>query len=353
MECLNNIVGITRTVCPCVTNGLTEQEKIDIAASNSGLYIDELEGAIAARDIKTLDSCGEYFRLAKDALKVAAKRFADDIELALSKQYDTAKPNYNGELGRITYAGFLAKNKPYQYMKIEPKSIGDAVITLINARVIVNAVDTLNVFILAGFEGETPQVIHATQVETMPNMYAGISLPVNKQLPTTVNGRKMIYYFAWQGAQTTQARDNKLSCGCTGGNAYEDFVYLKGGESDNLNLQGGADDGFSHGFTVNVKIQCETGALVCREYSAKNKIAVASAYAILYKANELLNEFVLSSGEINRFTLMKRDALWGKRNHFRAKYEEHLNWLSYEIDVKKSGCFICRENKIFVNNIFG
>ena len=132
MECLNNIVGITRTVCPCVTNGLTEQEKIDIAASNSGLYLDELEGAIAARDIKTLDSCGEYFRLAKDALKVAAKRFADDIELALSKQYDTAKPNYNGELGRITYAGFLAKNKtlPFPFLLVSFENILEGTIEL-------------------------------------------------------------------------------------------------------------------------------------------------------------------------------------------------------------------------------
>lgn len=353
MECLNNIIGISRTDCPCVVSGLTDEQVQEMQTSVSGMYLDELEGVISIKEVKTLDNCGVYFGLAKDAIRIAQQRFEADIEIALSNQYEVSKANFNGELGRLTYASTLNKTKPYQYMRIVPNDAGDAVISLQGAKVIVNAVDTLNVFILAGLEGDVPQVIHTTQVETLPNLYAGITLPENRDLPTSVNGRKMIYYFVWQGHETTKPRDNKLSCNCSGGNGYEGFVTLQGGESDNLNFQNTNNDGFSHGFVVNVLITCKTNLLVCREYNAKNKIAVASAYAVLYKANEILNELVLKSKEINRFTLVDREYLWGKRNHFRAKYDEYLLWLSYEIDVKQSGCFICKDNKMFVGNIFG
>lgn len=354
MECLKNIIGISRTDCLCVTDGLSGEQKQDLITSVSGFYLDEIEGAVSIKEVKLLDYCGGFYQMAKDAVTIAKQRFESDIEIALSRQYENARPNFHGDLGRLTYAGFLNKNRPYQFMKIEPNQAGDAVITLNTARVIVNAADTLNVFILAGYEGEIPQVIHTVQVNTTPNIYASIPLPDQRDFPTTVNGQKMNYFIAWQGLETTLPRDNKLSCNCTGGNGWDGYVTLKGGESDSLSLQNvNTNDGYSHGLSVNVQITCKTGLLVCREYNAKNKIAVASAYAILYKANEILNEKILQSPEINRFTLMKRDYLWGKRNHFRAKYDEYLNWLSYEIDVKQSGCFICRENQFIVGNIFG
>lgn len=352
MKCLDGIIGITRTNCLCVIDGLTQEQRDEFATSKSGLYLDELEGAVSLNDVKTLDACGEYFRLAVESIDAAKKRFADDIEIALSDQY-LNKPKYNGDLGNASYASFLGKTKPYQYMRIEPRNAGDATILMQRLRLIVSEPDTINFYLLAGFENETPQVVYTTTVETLPNIYTNIPLPENKELPTTVNGRLMHYYFVWQGADGTQARDNKLSCGCSGGNAYEDFVFLKGGQSNDLTMKNTATDEYSHGFNLTAVISCATGSLVCREYDAENGIAVATSMAILLKANEILNQKILDSNTINRFTMMSRDAMYGKRNHFRVEYQGRLDWLAMGIDVKKSGCWICRDNKIFVGNIFG
>ena len=40
--------------------------------------------------------------------------------------------------------------------------------------------------------------------------------------------------------------------------------------------------------------------------------------------DKLLVKKVLSSSEISRITLMNRDYLYGKRNHFRAEYEKRI-----------------------------
>lgn len=352
MNCLNGIIGITRTGCLCVLDGLTQEQRDEFAISKSGLYLDELEGAISLNDIKTLDACGEYFKLAVDSVAAAKIEFQKDIEIALSNQYEN-KPKYNGDLGNAAYSSFLNKTKPYQYMQVVPRYAGDAVIMMQRLRLIVSQPDTVNFYILAGYENETPQVIYTTTVQTLPNIFTSIPLPENKNLPTTVNGRIMHYYFVWQGtASSTQARDNKLSCGCSGGNPYEDFVFLKGGQSDDLTMSTKTSDEFSHGLNLLVTISCETGSLVCREYDAKNSIAVATAAAIRYKAHAILNQKILDSNTINRFTLMSRDAMYGKRNHFNLEYKNAVDWLAMGVNVRQSGCWICRDNKMFVGNIF-
>ena len=351
MECLENIIGITRTGCLCVIDGLTQEQRDEFAVSKSGLYLDELEGAISLNDIKTLDACGEYFKLAVDSVAAAKIEFQKDIEIALSNQYEN-KPKYNGDLGNASYASFLAKTRPYQYMKVVPRNAGDAVMQMQRLRVIVSEPDTINFYLLAGYENEAPQVLYTTTVETLPNIFTAIPLPENKNLPTTVNGRVMNYYFVWQGATDTKPRDNKLSCGCSGGNAYEDFVFLKGGQSNDLTMKNPQTDEYSHGFNLQVTISCETGSLGCREYDAKNSIAVATAAAIRYKAHAILNQKILDSQTINRFTLMSRDAMYGKRNHFNLEYKNAVDWLAMGVNVRQSGCWICRDNKIFVGNIF-
>ena len=115
----------------------------------------------------------------------------------------------------------------------------------------------------------------------------------------------------------------------------------------------GQCNNFAHGFSLDVEIKCDTGRLICREFDSQNKIAVASAWANLYKAGELLIEKILSSSEITRFTLMNREYLYGKRNNYKKEYEMRIQYLAYEIDVTRGDCFICQNRDFFVGNVFG
>lgn len=353
MKCLENLIGISATDCLCTLDGLSEAEKIEVKKSVSGLYLDrDLPGGVNISEIKTLDACGLYFRLAKEAITSAQKRFEGDIEIALSEKYKNQKTTFRGELGRMTFASVLNKTKNFQFMQIVPNQLSDGIIKLYGGRVIVNENDTLSVHILAQKGDGVPQVIHTTTVEVLANKFTGFTLPETTEFPLTIDGQKMYYYFVWEGSAGTKARDNGVSCNCSGGNGYDSYISLKGGESDNLNELSGSDS-FAHGFSLDVEIKCDTGRLICREFDSQNKIAVASAWANLYKAGELLIEKVLSSSEISRITLMNRDYLYGKRNHFRAEYEKRILYLSYEIDVTKGDCFICQNRDFFVGNVFG
>lgn len=357
MECLKNLVGIYSSDCVCVTDGLTPEQVAEIRLSTSGLYLDKhLEGGVSLSDVRLLDYCNDYVSMARNAIEVAGRRFSDDLLVSLSRRYSSTKPRFLGSLGQVTYSGNLTASKKYQLLKISPKTgTTSGILTINGIRLITSSDGIVKVRILAVRKGETSGTeILSTTITTLANRYASATLTAPLVLPLYENGHAVEYYATWErpdGLEITP-KNNKTTCNCTGGNAYDSYVTLNGGETDDLNALT-ATDGFSHGFSIDAEIKCETGNVVCREFDASNEVAVVSAWAVLYKAGELLNEYILNSPEINRFTLLNREYLWGKRNHFRKEYEARVSYLASEIDLSANDCYICRENRMFVGNVFG
>ena len=196
MKCLENLIRISATDCLCTLEGLSEEQKIEIKQSLSGLYLDkDLPGGVNINEIKTLNSCGDYFRMAKESINSAKTRFESDIEIAIGERYKNARPTFKGELGRMTFTSSLNKSKQYQFLKVEPNTLSDATLKLNGGRSITNANDNLNVYILAQKGDETPVVIHTTTVEVLANRFGNFALPQNNVFPLSMDGKKMIYYF--------------------------------------------------------------------------------------------------------------------------------------------------------------
>lgn len=358
MECLKNLVGISESDCQCVLDGLTDAQKAELRLSQSGLYLDKhLDGGVSLADVRLLDACEAYFGMAKNALEVAGKRFSDDLLVALSMRYKSTKPRFLGSLGQVTYAGNLNVSKKYQLLKIEAVAAGfkSTVLTINGIRLITTSDGMVNVRIIAVRKGERDGIEKlSTTITTQANRYGAVNITEPITLPMYVDGFEIEYFIAWERPEglSILPKDNKNSCNCTGGNGFESYVRIYGGETDSLEDLS-ASDGYSHGFSIDVEIKCETGNVVCREFDASNEVAVISAWAVLYKAGELLNEYILASTEITRFTTMSREHLYGKRNHFRKEYETRVSFLASEIDLTSSDCYICRENRMFVGNVFG
>lgn len=357
MECLENLVGIYSGDCVCVTDGLTPEQVAEIRKSTSGLYLDKhLEGGVSLSDVRVLDNCDEYLKIARDSIEGAVRRFSDDLMVSLSRRYSSTKPRFLGELGRLTYVGNLPVSKKYQLLKISPKpGTSSGIVTVNGIRLITSSDGMVDVRVFAVRKGETNgQEILSTTITTRAHKFASAELNEPLSLPLFENGHDVEYFIAWERPDGLDIfpKDNSVKCNCTGGNAYDGYVKLSGGETDDLETLIAADD-YAHGFSIDAEIKCETGNIVCKQFDASNDVAIISAWAILYKSGELLNEFILNSPEITRFTLLNREYLWGKRNHFKKEYETRVAYLASEIDLSSSDCFICREGRMFVGNVFG
>lgn len=361
MECLKNIIGVTNTDCLCVTDYLEPGELEQIRLSRSGLYLDgNLEGGISMQDIKLLDHCGEYFRLAKKAIKTAEDAFEADIKMGIGAKYKTKKPRFMGEIGRMTYTRIIDAKPGRNYIKIASQATGHAVLNINTIRM--NIVSErpevpVRVWVQRGENAELEQVAEGV-VQPAVNKFKSVEWPQGLTLPKMplAAGNKLYSYFVeWEAVEGDKYIDNSLSCGCSGGDAYDGYVNVFGGVAESMSeTMAGKEKGQAYGINIDTEIRCELGSLVCEGYDADEALSLAAAYGVLFKAGEMLIEYVLESPEINRFTMMNREYLWGKRTHFRARYNEYIAYMVQEIDVTANDCFICRSgNKMKVTNLFG
>jgi len=357
MECLNKIIGITESDCDCIIGGLTPEEIQEIRESVSGLYLDDLEGGLQLRGIKQIDSCKNFAKMALGARDTAIKKLEADLLVALSLKYKSAKNSFVGYIGRPSYAATLNTSLANQYLKLIPNSHSDATVRVTGIRVVVDRNDTLTVSIIkVPIDANQGTIIHEFEnVEVSANIYKAVDIGATPiLLPLTENGEKYDYMFVYTSINGAKPKDLKFDCNCGLGksNGYSEFLKVEGGElSDINNLNNSKKDAYSHGFSIDVDIRCYPGKLICREYDRENAIALTMAWATMYKAEELLIESVIGSNEVNRYTMMNREYLWGKRNHFKKEYESRIAYLASEIDATSSDCFVCKETKMFLGGI--
>lgn len=355
MECIDNLVGITQSDCLCMTEGLSPEQIAAARLSVSGLYLDgNLEGGVLISDIKNFATCEEYFNLATKAIAAAKTKFEGDLRIVLNEKYTKRLPRFKGTLGRLTFSAALPVAKPYQVLKIQPISTTDSLLKVRGLSLIVNETAELQILLIKAYgnnlQGDIIQQYTATPTA---NLISPVNIGEGLELPLIENGEIVTYYFVWvRPNETIMPRDNKNGCGCISGDAFSNYVAISGGETDNLTTLS-ASDGYAHGFVIEAEIGCDVGQIICSDFDAENPIAITSAWANLYKAGEILIEKVLQSSEINRLTLMNREYLWGKRNHFRKEYDNRLIYLREAIDLSGNNCFICRDRQMVVGNIYG
>lgn len=365
MECLKQIVGVTLSDCTCIINGITGDALTALRVSTSKLYLDDLPGGVHLKALTNADACRTMGAMAISARDNAIKTLEADMVVALNNKYVKSNKNFTGQIGRMSYAGSLGVTRPWQGLRIRPVDFSDAVLKVTRVAIIVNSVSTFNIRVLKVPYGSTMGTqVAEFPVTTVANGYVYVSTmtgDIPLTLPFVDQGEQFEYWFVYdrtEGGGAVVPKDTGVQC--TSCNQTEfmnlsSFVNVQGIEVDTLGTLNNAKvDGFSHGLILDATIKCDTTKLFCREYSENDAVAVVMAWATLFKAGELLIEDVLKQPDVNRYTTMAREYLWGKRNHFRKEYETRVTYLAATVDVTASNCYVCREqpNQPFMAGIF-
>lgn len=363
MQCLTNIVGVTTSECQCIIQGLTPQEVASLKVSTSGLFLDDLPGGVHLKALTNTDACRKMSQMALTAITNAVKTTEDDLVVAMNNRYEKNRNTYMGQIGRLSYAQTLPVSRRWQFVRIRPNDISDAVMILSKVTVIINEARTFNIRLFkVPYNSVMGEQIAAWPVTTTAHAYQSVILPTPLKMAFYENGQQYEYYFAFdrdEDGGTMMPKDTKIECATCPSSQQKiglnEFVNIYGGEIDDINnLQNPNLDSYSHGLILDVAIKCDNEKLFCREYNEDDAIAVAMSRAVWFKAGELLIEDVLKQPDVNRYTTMAREYLWGKRNHFRAEYESRINYMAAVIDVTASNCYVCREtaNQPFFAPIF-
>lgn len=364
LDCLTNIIGVTPNENECVTGGLTPEQIAALKVSTSGVFLDDLAGGIHLKAVRNADATKGLYPMVMGALATAAKSLENDLVLALSRKYSKSRKNFVGQIGRMSFAQTMAAPKDWQFIRLRPVDYSDAVVTLSRITVVLSQAATFNIYLIkVPYKASMGTIIETFPVTVQANAYQSIIVggSAGMALPLAENGEAVEYYITYSRSEAGGAlpKDNKLACATceitNGGPAVGDFLEVKGGQLDDLgNLQAAQVDDYGHGLILDVSIKCDSAKLFCGQYNQDEAVAITMAYAVQFKAGELLIEEVLKSPDLNRYTTMDKERLWGKRNHFRAEYDGRIVYLAEAIDITASNCYVCREqiNQPFAAGIF-
>ena len=355
-DCLENIIGLSRTECECLTDQLpTGSDEIsDYNVSNSGIFMDELPGfninvASGADDCAT----GGIWDRMNRARSNAILDYKTQLLACIGKNYKPKINNFNGLLGEPTFKGTSSFSVAYAGMKITPVHVKGGFIYVKRIGVIVNQTTNVNVKIYSNKDGYTELFSSTISVNADQITYGTLTTPL--ELPMwDDNGLDIRYFVLMELNGTFQPKKNKASCGC--GNRKNEQPYLgwlsiNGVSGSDLNdVTNFQTNDKLNGIVLDVDVKCKTSEVICSsQYPMdfeNDPNALSTAYAIRYRANAIVYADLLGSDNINRFTMMNRDDMARSVGEWNEKF---MSWVDYVCqntnNLNENDCWVCKEGK--------
>lgn len=345
MKCFENIVGISRTQNACFTEEFSETA----SKSNSGLYLDELEGfpsldifkSMAAHDQTTMEL------ILRQSLNDGANQFITELYKNLGTMYTVKHPAYVGNVGNSSYSSTIDIGFAYAGMVLDMAQFIGAEVKLTGIKPFFNLNSTLVVKLYRAYNsGYQYQIIEELASYTLNTSASSPALQEFTQLSlatTDEDGKSYSYIFLYDVPENMKPRDNKNSCGC---GHKEDvlFKYLRpygvqGVDKDNLMISNRTDK--VNGLQIYVQAMCTGGDFVCQEYYSNPLVKKAIEWQILRKSAAVAITKIITTSLVDHYTMARREQLSHTINILNSQFKNNVMWIAENINVWNNECFIC------------
>lgn len=319
MGCLTGLVGMTPNDCPCI-----DTDELIVATN---LYIDDLEIGIPLQFPKASIDCGQgdIIDLIDRARLEAETTFITElqsyIQLRNIVSYKAAKD----------IIGKLMSNTP---MDTPVGEVG----LYFTSRGIRGGSFTIESITLAMTAGSNPGIARSVYVKdadgvildtlaVLPNVLT----PVNKTY-STENSLSITWF---PDVNADLPLNNKVKCGCGSEvRGYERYY------DNNWSTSTAA-----YGIVLNTYITCDDILTwLCKDmglYLTDGWYRVVAKTYQAYAIRAVIGS-ILTSSQINRYVLLERETLYGKRNMLTKMIGERLEWLANNIPREYNTCWTCR-----------
>jgi hypothetical protein len=351
LECLDYIIGLSRSECPCITDKIDNVPVDWFKKSTSGLFLDELPGIVGIKSVEASQQCAEELTtFYKQAIETSKTTLRDDFIIGLTQRFRQAQKTYIGKgggqeftanevLAGVNYAGVHLRNDWMRGGSIKLKSIYCMFAAPpLELKVYRMACQT---FVLEELQTITP--IPAITANTVHQVQ--LASPIE----LSMDGYE---YFVLYNAAGVVPKNNSVSCGC---GAIErlllQYLRLEGVVGSDLSAFNSWQIASSaHGLAFDLEVGCDASNILCELFASDMAYQAVIANSIRFKAAELVMEKVLASENINRYTMLDREYLWGKRNNFRKEYLDRVTWMVETVDISSfTDCYVCNTNQKLIN----
>lgn len=350
MDCLNDIIGLSRTTCECFT------EESSYNLSESGYYADELEGMnIITIDKSTDCGTGSIWEMLDKARTLAINDFQTDMVAALSQTYKSSMKTFNGEIGKKQWSGTRTINNALSGLTLIPLRARNGVLKLNSIFVAMAETGTFNGMVYSTDQNEGEDPIETFEV-VITTAQSWKEVELNFELPMESSDGGDIAYFVVIENNGVKVMNNSLACcgfkpNCrVFGKAYRTdrlwYNYVKVGGVQGADFEGlnacKPMENYMNGMRLDVTISCDAKDAICDNLDFNGGgNAMVIAKAVQYKTGYHIASMILSSTTINRYTMMDREELYAKRNMYQSEYQSRIAYLSTNLNVAENGCWTC------------
>ena len=349
LECLQNIIGLTRSTCEVFIENLGDEPAAEwYKKSASGLFLDEVPGIVSIKGVEQSLSCQtELASFFQTAIESAKTELTSDFIVGLKKRYSQANKNYAGRAGGVTYNQDISFNTGYAGVHLKTQWIRGGRLTIKSIYGIFQTPPTQLMLYRVKKQTYNLEFVKNIPVTFTPNVATNFPLVTPEVLD--MDGYE---YFMLYDPTGVIAKNNNVSCGCgyteTLMQRYISLVGLSGSDLAAYNTW--SMNANAGGLAFEIEAGCDSGSILCEVFDGDMAYSTVIAHAIRYKAAELVTEKALGSEEVNRYTMMSREYLWGKRNHFQKEYLDRVTWLVETLDIGSvTDCYVCNTSHKKIN----
>lgn len=347
MECLDKVIKLSASTCECYEQG---SPSVDLEEGKSNLYLDRLEG-FNLETVKAATDCNsgglwEKMYLARQEAEQALKA---DLLSCLQNNVVHKRPNYEGMFGQRVFNNTLNLTQSVigQVMKF-PRIVG-AKVRLKKIGLMLNSNASVSVSIYNNDENAT-DAIGTYTINTTANTVSEAELSDYLDLPLwseNVNNLEYYIVFNRSGFQPKNNSHGCIPCGTYEKNpGWKRWINITGIRGNNTDYANFTTSEELNGLILTGMIFCDATRLICSDEYPLNfetdGYAMKIAETVRYKAGAILADDILSTNNLNRYIMLEREALYGKRNYYRKKYEDLVAWLCANTPYINNDCFACK-----------
>lgn len=366
LPCTENIIGITQEQCDCFTEDLGIQAGDPPVVDNdwymiseSGLYLDELEGIESMWSVDESLTCDQTLAdFYMKARNTAIGKTQDEVLKQINERFIKQDRTFIGSLGAKAFStGIDISQDSFYGMYLKMRAIVDGVMVL-------NSIDTMfdqdaifNVLIYRRYIQENMfELVDTIEgVISTANRYVKNALEAPIILPMyDIASGELEYYFVYDHTGLTP-KNNMPTCGGCGRVEGKAAMYVTkygvhGDDVEDL-ASWQRTSSYAYGLSLQVEFRCDADSLICRMFDTLSEWKKQFAYAVLLKAGLIVHNEIIRSPEVSRAQMIDRDGVIAQMNIWESDYKARLTWLAQNVNPAVNDCYMCDNRKLKVSPI--
>ena len=353
---LIDVIGLSQTTCDCFPALPTDKVL-------SGQYMDNLEHGISLKSLNLNSDCseGSIWDLMNKARTEAIDDFETQLLLEISNEKIPLFDNYRSFIGEKDNNGngnIVTHLKNYAGLTVKPMRLFRGLQMLISSISLdLNAAGTFDLLII---NLTTRETIKTLEITTDANGLGNATIATPFLLPYSDEyGNPISYAFAYERGAFLP-KDYKYHCGCS---SVPQPKWMK---SAQLTVGGFNEDtleiistdrpktSYSSGLLIDFSIVCPALDWTCNvtdSYWKNTALGKILAKTLVLMTNVKLIQYLLNTNNVSAYTLLSREAMYGKRTQYRNLSSQLIKVIANDyFPTEIEHCFACNPKR---NNGFG